>query len=301
MFEVYEEQVKLLLKVLPIVAKEPCFALHGGTAINLFIKDMPRLSVDVDLTYLAIEDRNTSIRYINEALLRIKNKIESTFKQVSVIHDSKIGKLFVTENNLKIKLEVNLINRGTFEPTIVLPLCKKAQETYGAYLEMPIVPLSQLYGGKLCAALDRQHPRDVFDVKLLLENEGYTEEIKIGFIFCLLSADRPIHELLYPTLLDQSLTLESKFQGMTNNTFNYNDFEVTRSKLLKFIDRDLTEQDKQFLISFESGNPNWTHYDFSKFPGIQWKLINIQKLKATNPEKHTKLLEVLMKKLKSIE
>lgn len=49
MDKVYKSQVKLLLDVLPLVSKEPCFALHGGTAINLFIRNMPRLSVDIDL------------------------------------------------------------------------------------------------------------------------------------------------------------------------------------------------------------------------------------------------------------
>lgn len=47
----YNHQVRLLLAVLPEIAKEHCFALHGGTAINLFIRNMPRLSVDIDLTY----------------------------------------------------------------------------------------------------------------------------------------------------------------------------------------------------------------------------------------------------------
>ena len=57
----YKKQVHLLLSVLPMVAKENCFALHGGTAINLFLNNMPRLSVDIDLTYLPVENRDTSM------------------------------------------------------------------------------------------------------------------------------------------------------------------------------------------------------------------------------------------------
>lgn len=56
MEKIYKDQVKLLLDVLPLVSKGQCFALHGGTAINLFIRNMPRLSVDIDITYLPIED-----------------------------------------------------------------------------------------------------------------------------------------------------------------------------------------------------------------------------------------------------
>src|SRR5690625_6946333 len=70
----YEAQVGLLLTVLPEVAKEDCFALHGGTAINLFIRNMPRLSVDIDLTYLPLKDRNVSIQAISKALKRIRSE-----------------------------------------------------------------------------------------------------------------------------------------------------------------------------------------------------------------------------------
>ena len=52
--EVYRRQVQLLIRVLPSIAEEACFALKGGTAINLFVRDMPRLSVDIDLTYLPV-------------------------------------------------------------------------------------------------------------------------------------------------------------------------------------------------------------------------------------------------------
>jgi len=74
MKKTYRQQVSLLLSVLPEVAKERCFALHGGTAINLFIRNMPRLSVDIDLTYLPIENREPSLKNIAEALQRNKSQ-----------------------------------------------------------------------------------------------------------------------------------------------------------------------------------------------------------------------------------
>ena len=61
MLDRYVAQVRLLLSVLPDIAREPVFALKGGTAINLFYRDMPRLSVDIDLTYLPVADRQSSL------------------------------------------------------------------------------------------------------------------------------------------------------------------------------------------------------------------------------------------------
>lgn len=68
MNEAYKKQAELMLSVLPEVAKEQCFAMHGGTAINLFVRDMPRLSVDIDLTYVEIDSREVALLAINEGL-----------------------------------------------------------------------------------------------------------------------------------------------------------------------------------------------------------------------------------------
>src|SRR5580698_5647900 len=94
--ETYKTQVRLLLRVLPEVAKETCFALHGGTAINLFVRDMPRLSVDIDLTYIPIEDRATSLAHIDAALDRIKASVEKIVPNVRVTHRKDIAKLQIT-------------------------------------------------------------------------------------------------------------------------------------------------------------------------------------------------------------
>lgn len=107
----YKKQVKLLLNVLPEVAKEKCFALHGGTAINLFIRDMPRLSVDIDLTYLPIEDRQTTINNIAEALARIKESIKKNVPNATVSLKKGIAKLIITTREATVKLEVNLVGR----------------------------------------------------------------------------------------------------------------------------------------------------------------------------------------------
>ncbi|MBD1262170.1 nucleotidyl transferase AbiEii/AbiGii toxin family protein [Maribacter polysiphoniae] len=286
----YKQQVSLLLQVLPEVAKEPIFALHGGTAINLFVRDMPRLSVDIDLTYIPIEDRKTSFKNIIDGLDRIKTQLEKMLLEASITLKRDKLKLQITTVKAQIKLEVNQINRGIMDDTVRLPLCEKTQEEFDAFCAIPVVPLGQLYGGKICAALDRQHPRDLFDVKYLLENEGFTEEIKKGFILFLLSSNRPLHEMLHPHFIDQRETLINQFDGMSPEPFTYEDFEKNRKELIKTIYQNLTDKDKEFLLSFGEGTPNWAIYDFERFPAVQWKLRNLVKLKNANPEKHEKFV-----------
>ena len=292
----YKPQVSLLLSVLPEVAKETCFALHGGTAINLFVRDMPRLSVDIDLTYVPVEDRAKSFKNITKALERIKGNIEGVVPNTKVIHKHDALKLQVSKAQAQIKLEVNQAMRGTIEPLVKIALCETAQETFDAFCEIDMLPFGQLYGGKICAALDRQHPRDLFDVKYLLENEGFADDIKKGFLFGLLSSKRPMHEMLAPNLLDQRSAMANQFEGMSTEPFTYEDLVTTRNLLIQTIHVNLTETDKEFLLSFENGIPDWNLYNFKDYPAVQWKLQNLQKLKETNARKHN----VQLKNLKSI-
>lgn len=294
----YKRQVALLLDVLPEVAKESCFALHGGTAINLFVRDMPRLSVDIDLTYIPIEDRATSLKGISNGLENIKKRVEAVIQGIKVVHTENNGKLLISNRGALIKLEVNLTNRGLLAPPQRMALSEKAQSEFDVFCTMPVVPLGQLYGGKIVAALDRQHPRDLFDVKYLLENEGFTDEIKKGFLLCLLGSDRPIHEVIQPNFQDQRQAMENQFTGMTEEEFTYKDFEVTRVSLVETIRNSLTDADREFLVSVKNVEPNWTIHDFSMFPSIQWKLQNLKKLKDSNPEKHSEQLKELNEKLK---
>lgn len=295
--QTYKKQAALLLDVLPEVAKEDCLAMHGGTAINLFVRDMPRVSVDIDLTYLPIEDRQTSLKNIAAALERIKANIEKRIPAVRVTHKEDIGKLLISTQAADIKLEVNLVGRGSLSAPEAMPLCSRAQDEFDVFCTMPIVPLGQLYGGKICAALDRQHPRDLFDVKFLLENEGFTDEIKTGFLLCLLSGDRPIHETVRPNLQDQRLAMQNQFEGMSEEPFSYDDYEATRDQLIETIHQNLNAQDKAFLLSVKNLTPDWSLYDFERFPAVQWKIQNLQKLKDTNPDKHRAQYEALKEKL----
>jgi predicted nucleotidyltransferase component of viral defense system len=293
----YTKQVKLLLDVLPEVAKEACFAMHGGTAINLFVRDMPRLSVDIDLTYVEIAERNETLDGINAALMRIKERIEGLRPSIRIQHKENICKLQLDERGVMIKIEVNMVGRGLIGEATKAQLCEAAQEQFDAFCAMPIVPLGQLYGGKLCAAIDRQHPRDLFDVKLLLENEGFIDDIKRGFLFGLVSSNRPTHEMLNPNFLDQRIAFENQFEGMSTIAFSYDEYEATRLQLIETIQSSLNESDKAFLLSLNGLEPDWSIYDFQAFPSVKWKLLNLEKFKTENPETYQQQLSELGKLL----
>ena len=293
----YTKQVKLLLDVLPEVSKEACFAMHGGTAINLFVRDMPRLSVDIDLTYVEIAERNETLDGINAALMRIKERIEGMRPSIRIQHKENVCKLLLDERGVMIKIEVNMVGRGLIGEATKAQLCEAAQEQFDVFCTMPLVPLAQLYGGKICAAIDRQHPRDLFDVKLLLDNEGFTDEIKRGFLFGLVSSNRPTHELLNPHLLDQRMAFENQFEGMSTIEFTYDEYEATRLQIIETIQVGLNENDKVFLKSFNSLEPDWSIYDFQDFPSVKWKLLNLEKFKTENPETYQQQLSELDKVL----
>ena len=168
-----------------------------------------------------------------------------------------------------------------------MPLSDKAQDEFGLYCEANIVPLTQLYGGKIAAALSRQHPRDLFDVKYM---DLPLASCREGLISCLLGSDRPIHESFAPSLIDQREAMANQFDGMTDIPFTYEEFEETRAKLIADVNDLMTDADKKFLVSFELGKPDWDDYEFAYlqgYPSVKWKLINLAKLAKQNPEKLT--------------
>lgn len=286
MNKIYRRKVELLLRILPFVTDEDCFAIHGGTAINLFVKNLYRLSVDIDVTYIPIEDRNTSLQRINEALVKISDRVKRQFPDVRVIPRLDICKITCESRGCQVKIEVNQTKRGLVcGEAALLPLCEKAQSLFGMEVDARIVPIPQLYGGKISAALSRQHPRDLFDVKQM---DIPLADVKEGLIFCLLGSDRPIYESFAPNLIDQHEAMERQFSGMSEMLFGYNDFEATREKLILDVNSMMTEEDIRFLIGFEELTVDWENTPYSsfrKYPSVRWKMQNLQKLKASNPKK----------------
>lgn len=294
MNRMYRQQVELLLRVIPTLEDVESFAIHGGTAINLYILDPPRYSVDVDLTYIPIKAREDSFADIHKNLAIIKEKVKTVVPDIVITE--KPNKIYCTRRGVMVKIEASGTKRGLIDPASIKPLCNAAQNEFETANKAKIVSLSQLYGGKITAALDRQHPRDLFDVKLMFDFITNFDQVKRGFLYCRLGGDRPIIESLQPNRVDHQETLVKQFARMTKIPFSYNDYEETREKLVDFINSNLTLQDKEFLIAFESGEDlsRYTEYqEYLHFPSVLWKMQNISKLKKINPAKHRRSIEKL--------
>lgn len=296
-------QADLLVQVLPFVHAEACFALKGGTAINFFVRDFPRLSVDIDLVYLPVEDRGATLRGINSALERIAANVRRTLPGVQVREMRPVGgggifKLALrTTGGAEVKIEPNTVMRGALFSTEDRTLVPRAVALFGRSVTMRVVSLPDLYGGKLCAALDRQHPRDLFDVHGLFEAEGLTDDIRRGFVVALASHDRPMTELLTPRLKDLRQVYADQFSGMTTEPVPLTVLEAARAKLIERINAELTRDERVFLMSLKQGNPQWDLLGLpalERLPGPQWKLYNLRKM---DPTKHEEAVARLRQKL----
>ena len=195
--DVYRRQVDLLVRTIPHVAREECFAVKGGSAINLFYRDLPRLSVDIDLTYLPIAARADSLTEIDAALKRIGGRIQKRDKRITVNESAPgtqetINKLVVrTPNRVQIKIEVTPVLRGCVYDSQAMTVSPRTEDVFG-FAEMAVLSFADVFAGKIVAALDRHHPRDLFDIHGLLENEGITEELRKALIIYLISHDRTL-------------------------------------------------------------------------------------------------------------
>lgn len=291
MNDIYLKTARLLTQVAPFVFADEVFALKGGTAINLFVRDMPRLSVDLDLV---LPDhtlsRSDALGQIKSSLGQAADHLKSKGFQTHLAGAPEAGetKLLVKRDGIEVKVEVNYVMRGTVRPVEVAQLTPKAQDILQADLEIPVVSIDDVYGGKLVAALDRQHPRDLFDVMHLLASGGITDGIRRAFVVYLASHNRPLHEVLFPPLRDVTYEFEANFNGMTTEPVELKELLAARDEMIATLHAGLDADERAFLVSLASGEPVWDRLGLphlSELPAIQWKLQNLAKLKATNQEK----------------
>jgi hypothetical protein len=291
MNQAYLESVRLLLAVAPVVFRDPGFALKGGTAINLFLHDMPRLSVDLDLVYADHEpSRDEAVRFISERLGSIATDLErlGLACERGASSDGDEVKLFIARGRNRIKIEVNHVSRGTVLPIGLRALAPEAQDTFFTELEIPVLHPDELYGSKLVAAMDRQHPRDLFDVLMLYERGGLTEGIVECFVCHLAGHNRPVHEVLFAHEIDIAPALTNEFEGMTRQPFSLEDLLAVRRRLLAELPASLTENQRTFLVRLVEGNPDWSLVaceHLATMPAIRWKLSNLERLRRSNPQK----------------
>jgi predicted nucleotidyltransferase component of viral defense system len=295
---VFFRQAELLLRVLPFVNEEKAFALKGGTAINFFLRDLPRLSVDIDLTYLPVNDRKTALTEIEKALLRISKEVEKriagvrTFSKKHREFDNVAG-LLIRRGDATIKVEPNSVLRGSVFPTEKRTLCQKAQDLFELSIEARTLSFGDLYGGKACAALDRQHPRDLFDIHMLLKNEGLPEEVRKAFIVYLVSHSRPMIEILNPRWGDLRPVFEREFQGLVVEPITPEELRSAGEQLVSRLHKEMTREERLFILSVKEGKPQWDMSGVSgieNLPAVQWKLQNISRMA---PIKHRDALRKL--------
>lgn len=296
----YARQTELMLSCIPAVAEQESFALKGGSAINFFVRDMPRLSVDIDLTYHRCTDRETSLSEIDHGLKAIADTVRKTIDGAVVtprVVQGRVIRLVVSAGGTQIKIEPNLVLRGSVGNTVEMDLCNAARERFGLFVSVHCLTASDLYGGKLCAALDRQHPRDLFDVKLLLDDTGITAGIRRAFVVYLASHNRPIQELLAPRLQNIRESYGGEFQGMAVLDVRAEELEAVQASLAPTLLAALDAEERQFLLSMKSGDPDWGVLGIEGLelmPALQWKLMNIRKMDARKRGEQLKVLHDLL-------
>ena len=299
--EIYRRQAALLVRVLPFIAEEEGLALKGGTAINLFLRDMPRLSVDIDLTYVPIEPFPESLASIELALLRTAKRIRAGIPRAHVTEsrpekEGTVTKLVPSSMGVQIIIEVTPVMRGCIEKPETRAVSALVEEQFG-FAEMPVLSFTDLYGGKLVAALDRQHPRDLFDVRGLLAKEGIDDKLRRAFIVYLLCHHRPMHEVLTAKRKDINALFARDFDGMTDEAVSLDELKATRETLIAKIVADMPEAHRKFLVSFERGQPDWALLGLpaaADLPAVKWRQQNLDKLPK---EKRDALVRALEKAL----
>ena len=299
----YFRQVALIIDLLPLIGEEACFALKGGTAINLFVRDLPRLSVDIDLTYLLREARNDALSNIAVALERVAGRVEATMPGMAVTRlmdkQGNLLKLQFERQGVRVIAEVSPVLRGTVLEPVMMDV-SSAVEAELAYARMRLLDPRELYAGKLCAALDRQHPRDLFDVKALLEDDGIDANLVDVFVVYLISGNRPIAEMLAPNFVPLEDTYTNHFVGMAFKTVSLQELEETRVTMVRLIHEKLSEAHRRFLLALKQGEPDWSLLPFENIrdlPAVKWKLRN---LAAMSPRKREESIKRLAQVLETL-
>lgn len=307
MNQAYTSTVQLLLAIAPAIFENPLFAMKGGTALNLFVQDLPRLSVDIDVVFLRHDmKRDEALNAIKEELASAKTRIEGMgFK--AEIRQNKLGdeaKMFVTDDTSEVKVEVNFVFRGTVLPPVRTSLTATAQTLFAANIEVPVLAIPELYGSKLVAAMDRQHPRDIFDVQHMFDRFGLPSDFVDCFVVYLAGHNRPVHEVLFAQVQPLAEVFANEFVGMTAAPVTLEQLEATRARLFESLPRALTPAHRTFLRTLVQGEPDWGQMPFAhlqELPAIRWKLMNLAKLKKSNPTRFMQQHDELAARLEAVD
>lgn len=300
MNKAYADTVRLLLTVAPEIFRSDIFAMKGGTAINLFVRDMPRLSVDIDVAYTSWETpRDAALKAISDEIGTIAKRLRGLKLEVKTTSASDIGdsKLLVSNTQVQVKVEINLVFRGTVLPVENRPLSARTAEMFSVELSVPTLAVEELYGSKIVAALDRQHPRDLFDVAQMYQAEGLTERTVECFVTYLAGHNRPMHEVLFATPKDIAQEYQSTFVGMTREPVTLQTLLQARARLFGELPSRISDKQKTFLVGLARAAPDWSLLECKhakNLPAIRWRIENLEKFRTANAaefERQAKALE----------
>lgn len=278
----YTGQVQLLVEILPTLAEENRFALKGGTAINLFEQDLPRLSVDIDLTWLPVGDFASDARDISDALEAIGEQLRTGPLQLQVqssgTHETGTHRLIANRGLARVKIETTPVMRGTVHPVRTLRVRPSVEQAFG-FAQMQVLDFADLYAGKLAAALSRQHPRDIFDLQPLLNEGRLDNRLWHTFLVYLTCSSKPAAELLAPREpQDFDEIFQAHFQGMTAAPITATSLREVRTRLLQHLLELLDAPSRAFLESVEREAPDFNLIGLpgaANLPGVRRKLINL--------------------------
>jgi len=297
----YRRQLQLLVQVLPFVAEEKSFGLKGGTAINLFFRDLPRYSIDIDLAYLPGDAYSAAMSAIEAALRRVADRLSRGSPSFHVAlgqagPEGRVDTLTVADAGTEVKVEVNPVLRGTVHPVEQMEAAAGVQREFG-FVSARVLSREDAYAGKLVAALDRQHPRDLFDVKLLLEDEGISDTLFRTFLAYLVGHKGSIPDVLVPRRKDISRLYHEQFVRMTVEPVSLEALLETRERLIHEVLARLDEPLKQFLMSVQRRKPEWRLLGLDgveRLPAVKWRLVNLGKMSEAALGREIKRLEEVL-------
>lgn len=287
----YVDTVRLMLEVAPDVFAAGHLAMKGGTALNFFVQDLPRLSIDIDATFIPHETpREAALEEIARTLATTRARLARRGIETLVM-GGRTGdetKILARRDRISVKVEINHVFRGTLLPVERRRITASAGDRFATDLSVPTLAIAELYGSKLVAALDRQHPRDLFDIHGMFTRFGLLPEFVECLVGYLAGHNRPIHEVLGSRDMDLSAPYENEFAGMAREPVSLRTLEETRTRLRRELATALSSEQKRFLLGLAAGDPPWEAMQcrhLSELPAIKWKLQNLAQLKHTNPAK----------------
>jgi predicted nucleotidyltransferase component of viral defense system len=303
MDKTHADTVRLLLTVAPDVFVNDIFALKGGTALNLFLHDMPRLSVDIDVVYVPWQTpREQALAQIAGELGAIAKRLDRLGLRTRKIAANGMGdtKLLVETEGEQVKIEVNTVFRGTALPIERRALSPRTADMFSVELELPTLTPAELYGTKLVAALDRQHPRDLFDVWTMFESGGLNDDMVECFVVYLAGHNRPIHEVLFGNDKDIAAEYHDHFVGMTRDPIELDTLLAAKTRLKEELPRQLSKRHRQFLTGLARAEPDWSLLrcgHAAELPALRWKLMNLAKFRDRRPADFERQAELLAEQL----